>query len=53
MRELFEYPAQVPAWTDAIAGGPVDWPAMLAGYDALVDAALVGRHATTPGTAVQ
>ena len=37
MMEVLGDPAQVPGWTDAIAGRPVDWSAMLADYDALVD----------------
>ena len=37
MLEILGDPAQVPAWTDAIEGRPVDWPAMLARYRAIVD----------------
>lgn len=29
--------SQIPAWIDAIEGRPVDWAAMLAGYEAQVD----------------
>jgi hypothetical protein len=37
MIEVFMHPEQVPAWTDAVEGRPVDWRALLAGYRALVD----------------
>jgi hypothetical protein len=37
MLEVFGQPTQVPLWIDAIEGRPVDWSALLAGYDALVD----------------
>jgi hypothetical protein len=37
MHEIFDHPAEVPAWMDAIAGCPVDWSSMLVGYAALVD----------------
>ena len=37
MVEIFGEPSQVPAWTDAIDGRPVDWSAMLTRYGALVD----------------
>ncbi len=37
MLEILGDPTQVPAWTDAIEGRPVDWPAMLARYRAIVD----------------
>jgi hypothetical protein len=37
MVEIFKHPAEVPAWMDALAGRPVDWSSMLAGYGALVD----------------
>jgi hypothetical protein len=34
---LSDPPSQVPAWTDAIEGRPVDWSSMLANYRAIVD----------------
>jgi hypothetical protein len=37
MLEILGDPTQVPAWTDAIEGRPVDWSAMLARYRAIVD----------------
>jgi hypothetical protein len=37
MVEILGDPAQVPAWTDAIEGRPVDWSAMLSGYRSIVD----------------
>lgn len=37
MLEILGDPTQVPAWTDAIEGRPVDWQAMLARYRAIVD----------------
>ena len=37
MVEILGDPTQIPAWTDAIEGRPVDWRAMLANYRAIVD----------------
>ncbi len=37
MLEILGDPAQIPAWTDAIEGRPVDWPKMLGAYRAIVD----------------
>jgi len=37
MLEMLGDPSQIPAWTDAIEGRPVDWSAMLTRYRALVD----------------
>jgi Sulfotransferase domain len=37
MVEILGDPTQIPAWTDAIEGRPVDWPAVLARYGAIVD----------------
>ncbi|HET6794779.1 MAG TPA: sulfotransferase [Acidimicrobiales bacterium] len=37
MIEVFAHPEEVPVWTDAIEGRPVDWPALLSGYVAQVD----------------
>jgi hypothetical protein len=37
MLEILGDPHQVPAWTDAIEGRPVDWSAMLSRYRAVVD----------------
>lgn len=37
MVEILGDPAQIPAWTDAIEGRPVDWSAMLAAYRTVVD----------------
>jgi hypothetical protein len=37
MLEVMADPDQVPVWTDAIEGKPVDWAAHLARYKALVD----------------
>ena len=37
MVEILGDPAQIPAWIDAIEGRPVDWHAMLADYNAIVD----------------
>jgi hypothetical protein len=37
MFEVVEHPEQIPTWTDAIEGRPVDWSALLAGYRAQVD----------------
>ncbi len=37
MVEILGDPTQIPAWTDAIQGRPVDWPAMLAKYRTIVD----------------
>ena len=37
MMEILADPTQIPAWTDAIEGRPVDWAAMLANYAAIVD----------------
>ena len=37
MHEILADPSQIPAWTDAIEGRPVDWSAVLAGYRAIVD----------------
>jgi hypothetical protein len=37
MVEVFEHPEQIPVWTDAVEGRPVDWKALLAPYVALVD----------------
>ena len=37
MLEILGDPTQIPAWTDAIEGRPVDWAAMLARYGAIVD----------------
>src|SRR4051812_27773969 len=37
MLEVYNNPGQIPVWTDAIEGRPVDWSALLAGYRAVVD----------------
>jgi hypothetical protein len=37
MVEVFEHPDQIPLWTDAIDGNPVDWQALMEPYRALVD----------------
>ena len=37
MREIAHDRKQIPDWTDAIEGRPVNWETMLAGYSALVD----------------
>ena len=37
MVEILNDPAQIPAWTDAIEGRPVDWSAMLTRYRSIVD----------------
>ncbi|HWD50807.1 MAG TPA: sulfotransferase [Acidimicrobiales bacterium] len=37
MFEVFVNPAQIPEWTEAIEGRPVDWSTMPKGYAALVD----------------
>jgi hypothetical protein len=37
MFEMFGDPGQIPMWTDAIEGRPVDWSAVLADYGCLVD----------------
>src|ERR1700750_2167288 len=37
MVEVLGDPAQVPGWTDAIEGRPVDWSTLLAPYRSIVD----------------
>lgn len=37
MVEVLAHPEQMPVWTDAVEGRPVDWPALLAEYGAIVD----------------
>ncbi len=37
MHEIFADPGQIPTWTDAIEGRPVDWATFPADYGALVD----------------
>lgn len=37
MLEILGDPTQIPAWTNAIEGRPVDWSAMLSAYRAIVD----------------
>jgi hypothetical protein len=37
MIEMLADPSQIPGWVDAIDGKPVDWHALLAGYQAIVD----------------
>ena len=37
MVEVFANPDQIPTWTDAIDGKPVDWSALLGSYRSLVD----------------
>jgi hypothetical protein len=37
MFEVVADPAQIPLWTCAIEGRPIDWSSMPPGYDALVD----------------
>lgn len=37
MLEVMGDPSQIPSWTDAIDGKPVDWAQMLANYRAIVD----------------
>jgi hypothetical protein len=37
MVEVFAHPEQMPVWTDAVEGRPVDWHHLLSGYGALVD----------------
>jgi hypothetical protein len=37
MVEVFENPGQIPVWTDAIEGRPVDWSALLSPYRSSVD----------------
>ncbi len=37
MKEVFQHPDEVPVWHAAMLGEPVDFPALLAGYDAIVD----------------
>ena len=37
MVEVFGHPAEVPVWTDAIDGRPVDWNELMKGYTAQVD----------------
>ncbi|HEY5014195.1 MAG TPA: sulfotransferase [Acidimicrobiia bacterium] len=37
MVEILGDPVQIPVWTDAIEGHPVDWSALLSGYRSIVD----------------
>jgi hypothetical protein len=37
MIEVFGHPDEVPVWTDAIDGRPVDWAKLMEGYTAQVD----------------
>jgi hypothetical protein len=37
MIEVFNHPEEVPIWTDAIDGRPVDWDALMKAYTAQVD----------------
>ncbi len=37
MYEMFVDPTEIPRWTGAIEGRPVDWTAMCSGYAAVVD----------------
>ena len=37
MIEVFAHPEEVPVWTDAFEGRPVDWGQLFAGYTAMVD----------------
>ena len=37
MIELLAHPEEIPAWTDAIDGRPVDWSRVFERYDAMVD----------------
>ena len=37
MVEVFAHPEQIPIWTDAIEGRPVDWGRLMDGYVAQVD----------------
>ncbi len=37
MIEVFGHPEEVPVWTDAIDGRPVDWAKLMEGYTAQVD----------------
>ncbi len=37
MVEVFAHPDEVPVWTDAIDGRPVDWGELMKGYTAQVD----------------
>jgi hypothetical protein len=37
MVEVFSHPDEVPVWTDAIDGRPVDWAKLMDGYAAQVD----------------
>jgi hypothetical protein len=37
MMEVFQHPDEVPVWHAAMLGEPVDFPALLADYDAIVD----------------
>ena len=37
MLEILGDPTQIPGWTDAIEGRPVDWSTMLSAYRAIVD----------------
>jgi hypothetical protein len=37
MMEVFEHPEEVPIWTAAIDGQPVDWTGLMENYTALVD----------------
>jgi hypothetical protein len=37
MMEVFGHPDEVPSWHTAMLGEPVDFPALLAGYTAIVD----------------
>jgi hypothetical protein len=37
MMEVFGHPDEVPSWHAAMRGEPVDFPALLAGYTAIVD----------------
>jgi Sulfotransferase domain len=37
MVEVFAHPEQIPVWTDAIEGRPVDWDKLMDGYVAQVD----------------
>jgi hypothetical protein len=37
MYEMFDDPMEIPRWTNAIDGNPVDWREMCSGYAAVVD----------------
>jgi hypothetical protein len=37
MVEVFAHPEELPTWTAALRGAPVDWPRFMAGYTASVD----------------